>query len=180
MSATHAPNFVISSQGFHIESVKSVINLKNLQISGIQTEIISNREISGRTRRAGAVISKQESIVQNGRVGTYEKVTLRAERIFFKEALDRIEAGFQKNYNTGLYIFFECTLYPQKQCRSWKTKLNAIFKWSNKKQLESRMASREKLQDKINAVYTIYSQCEECGQWWYVFFTTSYWEVSIP
>ena len=95
MSATHAPNFVISSQGFHIESVKSVINLKNLQISSIQTEIISNREISGRTRRAGAVISKQESIVQNGRVGTYGNATLGAERILFKEArIDRSDRNW--------------------------------------------------------------------------------------
>ena len=40
-------------------------------------------------------------------------VTLGAERILFKEALDRIETDFQKNYNTGLYIFFECTLYSE-------------------------------------------------------------------
>ena len=35
---------------------------------------------------------------------------------------------------------------------------------SNKKQLECRMATPEKLQDKIKAVYTIYSQCEKRGQ----------------
>ena len=113
MSATHANNFVISSHGFHIEFIKSVIDLKNSQRSDIQTGIISKREISGRTRRGGAVISKRESIVQNGRVGTYGNVTLGAERILFKEALDRIETGFQKNCNTGLYKFFDCTLYPQ-------------------------------------------------------------------
>ena len=36
------------------------------------------------------------------------KVTLKIERILFKEALNRIETDFQKNCNTGL-----CTLYPQ-------------------------------------------------------------------
>ena len=46
-------------------------------------------------------------------VYTGNNVTLGAERILFKEALDGIETGFQKNYNTELYIFFECTLYPQ-------------------------------------------------------------------
>ena len=40
-------------------------------------------------------------------------VTLGAESILFKKALDWIETDFQKNYNTWLYIFFECTLYPQ-------------------------------------------------------------------
>ena len=69
--------------------------------------------ISGRTGRAGAVLSKREPTVQNGRVGIYGNVPLGPERILFKEALDRIETDFQKNYNTGLYIFFECTLYPE-------------------------------------------------------------------
>ena len=42
-----------------------------------------------------------------------ETLTLVTERILFEEALDRIETGFQKNCNTGLCIFFKCTLYPQ-------------------------------------------------------------------
>ena len=112
MRATHAPNFVISSQDFHIEFVKSVIDLKNSKVSYIQTGIISKRGISGRSERAGG-FSKREPTLQNGRVGAYRNVTLGAERILFKEALDRIETGFQKNCNTGLYKFFDCTLYPQ-------------------------------------------------------------------
>ena len=40
-------------------------------------------------------------------------MTLGAESIFFEETLDQIETDFQKNYNNGLRIFFECTLYPQ-------------------------------------------------------------------
>ena len=70
------------------------------------TSIISKRVISGRTGRAGAVLSKREPTVQNGTVGTCGNVTLGAERIMVNEALDRIETDFQKNYNTGLYIFF--------------------------------------------------------------------------
>ena len=60
--------------------------------------------ISGRTGRAGAVLSKREPTVQNGRVGTYGNVPLGPERILFKEALDRIETDFQKNCSTGLYF----------------------------------------------------------------------------
>ena len=40
-------------------------------MSGIQARTISKREISGRNRRMGAVLSKQEPPVQNGRVRTY-------------------------------------------------------------------------------------------------------------
>ena len=40
--AMQTPNFIISSQDFHIESVKSVIDLKNSYISDIQTRIVSS------------------------------------------------------------------------------------------------------------------------------------------
>ena len=61
----HAPNFVISSQDFHIEFVKIVTDLKNLQV-----RIISKREISKRRGSTGAVLSKRKP-VENGRVGTF-------------------------------------------------------------------------------------------------------------
>ena len=61
----HAPNSVISSQDFHIEFVKIVTDLKNLQV-----RIISKREISKRRGSTGAVLSKRKP-VENGRVGTF-------------------------------------------------------------------------------------------------------------
>ena len=81
-------------------------------------------------------------------------MTLVAETILFKEALDPIETDHQKNYNTALCIFFEYILYPRSSCQNDKiiTKLNAIITWSKKKQLESRMAIPEKLQGNIDAV----------------------------
>ena len=57
-------------------------------------------------------------------------------------------------------IIFKCILYPQTWCQNdkIKAKLNAIITWNNKQQLESRMVISEKLQDNINAVYTIFTQ----------------------
>ena len=45
--AMRARNFVASSQDFHIELLKSAINLKNSWICDIQARIISKRKISG-------------------------------------------------------------------------------------------------------------------------------------
>ena len=47
------PNFVTSSQDFHIEFIKSVINLKTSSRSDIQARIISKRKNSGMNRRTG-------------------------------------------------------------------------------------------------------------------------------
>ena len=63
-----------------------------------------------------AFLSKREPTAQNSRVGTNGNVTLGAERILFKKALDRMKTDFYKNYDIGLCIFFECTLYQQTYC----------------------------------------------------------------
>ena len=48
------PNFVTSSQDFHIKFIKNVIELKNLAKPDIQNRIISKREISRIKRKTGA------------------------------------------------------------------------------------------------------------------------------
>ena len=61
---THTPNIFTSSQDFHIEFAKSVIDLK-------KARIISKWEISKRNVRTAAVVSKRVPPVQNKGVGTY-------------------------------------------------------------------------------------------------------------
>ena len=65
--ATHA---LILSLAAKIGFVKIVIDLKNSLRSDIYARIIWKREISGRNGRTGAILSKRESPVQNGRVET--------------------------------------------------------------------------------------------------------------
>ena len=65
-SDIHPPNFVTSSQDFHIEFVKSLIDMKK-----VKARIISKKEILRRIGRTGFVHSTQEPPIQNRRVGTY-------------------------------------------------------------------------------------------------------------
>ena len=75
--AMRARNFAASSQDFHIELLKSAINLKNSKICDIQARIISKRKISGIKRGEGG----RELPSENGSVPFK---TGELEHIFFE------------------------------------------------------------------------------------------------
>ena len=67
----HAANSVTSSQDFHSDCVKSVVNLKIFKRFKFLARIFSKRQISGRNGKTRALLSKGEASIKNGIVGTY-------------------------------------------------------------------------------------------------------------
>ena len=112
--ATHTTNLVISSEDFHIEYGKSLIDLENSYLV-LRPGSSQNGRFQKGPGRAGAVLSKHQPPVRSGGVGTYVLLLFCKdckEICYVWEKLLKFKVGmFHGGSNIKCIILFKITIW---------------------------------------------------------------------